>query len=193
MGYLTAAGESQPRCMSWAPERETLGTVLVIKVRVVERRDMGLMHQQQVVHSSLTTKGKGDEGEKTCRIWLISSEVSLCFFSLNHVSKNYNIYVCNNSAVTVCKKWNSVFFCPLSPPLTWFRHTDLPYSYGTTMVQTLSSLGRKTKSINSDRVQKVIQGTKQKHLQPTAPQNPTPSFRHHNASVFHEQRNQHSI
>lgn len=52
------------------------------------------------------------------------------------------------------------------------------------MVQTLSSLENKTKSINSDTVQKAIQATEQKHLQSTAPQNPTPSFKHPNTGCL---------
>lgn len=47
------------------------------------------------------------------------------------------------------------------------------------MVQTFSSLGIKTKPINSDTVQKVIQSTEQKLLQPTGSQNAIPSLRHH--------------
>lgn len=44
-------------------------------------------------------------GKKNCRIWLISS---FPFFSLNQVPKIYNIHVCSNSAIRVCRKWNSV-------------------------------------------------------------------------------------
>lgn len=85
-----------------------------------------------------------------------------------------------------------IFFCLLSPSLAWSRQTDLPFSYGTNMVQTLSSLGRKTKAIKSDTFLKVIQGAEQKHLQLTAPQNSTVSFWHHNTPGFHYKRNQHS-
>lgn len=56
-------------------------------------------------------------------------QVNFSFF-LNLASKNYSIYVCSHPAITVRKKWISVFFHPLSPSLAWSRKTDLPYSMG---------------------------------------------------------------
>lgn len=104
LGSQTAEGETQPRYVSWAPEKKTLGTTAPVIKMIAVVTYVGLMHQQQVIHSSLTTKGKEDEGEKKPRrIYLVSSEGSIFFF-LNCVSKNYNTFVCSNPAIPVCKK-----------------------------------------------------------------------------------------